>query len=82
LSTITCGNLVWKLEHTDLSTNQQSQVISNSALVLEFLDSRITLAETESPELHTLGSKKVLMDSAYLLENLAREMKKKAEQMK
>ncbi len=82
MTTIICGSPVWKLEHTDLSTNQQSQVVSNSALVLEFLDTRIKLAKTESPELHTLGSKKVLMDSAYFLENLAREMKKKAEEMR
>jgi hypothetical protein len=82
MTTITCGVPVWKLQHTDLSTNDKNEVISNSSIFLEFLDCRIKMAQTESPEIHILGSKKVLMDSAYLLENLAREMKKKAERMK
>ena len=48
-------------------------------IIFEHDGAKIKLADTITPYDHVLGSKKVLMDTAYKLEDLARQMKKKAE---
>ena len=82
MSTVICGNPRWYMEHTELSVEPSGEVNSKSCIVLEFLDCKVKIARTSSAENHVLGSKKVLMDSAYLLENIVKDMKKKAENMK
>jgi hypothetical protein len=72
----------WKLRHLDTFAEETGEVKSRSTVLLEFLDATCTIADTGEPENHTLGSKKVLMDAAYRLEELAREMKNRADRIR
>ncbi len=69
----------WKLRHLNTFAEETGEVKSRSTILLEFLDATCVIADTEKLENHVLGSKKVLVDAAYKLEALAREMKKKAD---
>jgi len=71
--------MFWKLLHEDVAVTNDSSVTSKSCVILEHDGVKVKLTDTVVPENHTLGSKKVLMDAAYKLEDLARQMKKKAE---
>ena len=72
----------WRLRHQDVYAEETGEIKSRSTVLLEFLDATCIIADTVEAENHTLGSKKVLMDAAYMLEDLARQMKKKAETLK
>lgn len=75
--------MYWTLTHEDLeiepSTNEAQ---SRSYVLLEIEGTRIRLADTVIPQSHILGSKKVLMDAAYKLQNLSRQMMSKADKIK
>ena len=73
--------MFWRLMHEDVNVTNDNKIVSRSFVVFEHDNSKVKLADTVVPEDHTLGSKKVLMDTAYKLEDLARQMKKKAEDM-
>lgn len=74
--------MFWRLMHEDLNVTDDNKIISRSFIVFEHENVKVKFADTLIPEEHVLGSKKVLMDSAYKLEDIARQMKKKAEDMK
>lgn len=74
--------MFWRLMHEDVNATENNKIVSRSYIVFEHDDARIKLADTITPEDHNLGSKKVLMDTAYKLEDLARQMKKKADSLK
>jgi hypothetical protein len=65
--------------HEDVSVDENSKINSKSSVVFEHEDIKVKLTDTIVSENHVLGSKKVLMDAAYKLEDMARQMKKKAE---
>jgi hypothetical protein len=71
--------MFWKLMHEDVSVDENSKINSKSSVVFEHEDIKVKLTDTIVSENHVLGSKKVLMDAAYKLEDMARQMKKKAE---
>jgi hypothetical protein len=71
--------MFWRLMHEDVQVLENSQIVSKSSVVFEHDGIKVKLADTATPENHVLGSKKVLVDTAYKLEELARQMKKKAE---
>lgn len=71
--------MFWRLLHEDVVVDENSKISSKSSIVFEHDGVKLKLADTVVPENHVLGSKKVLMDAAYKLEDLARQMKKKAE---
>ncbi len=74
--------MFWRLMHEDVEVLENSEVVSKSSVVFEHEGTKIKLADTVVSIDHNLGSKKVLMDAAYKLEDLARQMKKKAEAMR
>lgn len=71
--------MFWRLLHENVVVDENSKISSKSSVVFEHDGVKIKLADTVALENHVLGSKKVLMDAAYKLEDLARQMKKKAE---
>jgi len=71
--------MFWRLIHKDVAVDENSKINSKSSIVFEHDGNKIKIADTLVSENHVLGSKKVLMDAAYKLEDLARQMKKKAE---
>jgi hypothetical protein len=71
--------MFWKLIHEDVMVDENSKINSKSSVMFEHEGIRIKLTDTVVPENHVLGSRKVLMDAAYKLEDMARQMKKKAE---
>ena len=75
-------NMKWRLTHQDVYAEDTREIKSRSTVLLEFIDATCAITDTVEAENHILGSKKVLMDAAYKLEDLARQMKKKAETLK
>ncbi len=72
----------WYLTHQDLTIKQDtSEVLSKTKLIFVHDGKEIVLAELSEPENHALGSKKVLVDTAYKLQKLAHEMLSKAEKV-
>lgn len=75
--------MFWRLMHEQVevepSTNEAK---SRSYVFLELDGVRMKLADTVSPESHVLGSKKVLVDSAYRLQDIARQLLSKADKIK
>lgn len=71
--------MFWKLIHEDVTVDDDSKINSKSSVIFEHDGVKIKLTDTVVSQNHVLGSKKVLMDAAYKLEDLARQMKKKAE---
>lgn len=71
--------MFWRLMHEDVEVLNNSEIVSKSSIIFEHDDIKIKLADTIVSENHILGSKKVLIDTAYKLEELARQMKKKAD---
>lgn len=74
--------MFWRLMHEDVNVTEGNKILSRSYVIFEHDDTKIKLADTVVPEDHNLGSKKVLVDTAYKLEELARQMKKKADGMR
>jgi hypothetical protein len=71
--------MFWRLTHEDVEVLNNSEIVSKSSIMFEHDNVKIKLADTIVSENHILGSKKVLVDAAYKLEELARQMKKKAD---
>ena len=71
--------MFWRLIHEDVCVDENSKINSRSSILFEHEGTKVKLTDTVVPENHILGSKKVLMDAAYKLEEMARQMKKKAE---
>ncbi len=74
--------MFWRLIHEDVEVLENSEIFSKSSIIFEHGETKVKLADTIVQEKHILGSKKVLMDVAYKLEDLARQMKKKADSFK
>jgi hypothetical protein len=72
----------WRLEHSEVALGQGSEVLSKSTIYFEHNGQVIELISTEKPENHVLGAKRVLVDTANQLENLARDMKKRADSLR
>lgn len=74
--------MMWRLVHEDLSVNpEDSEILSRSSVIFEHDGVTMKLADTVLQENHVLGAKKVLVDTAYRLEDLARQMKSKADKL-
>jgi hypothetical protein len=72
----------WYLTHQEVTVKPDtSEVLSKAKLVLVHNGVEIVLAELVEPENHALGSKKVLVDTAYKLQKLAHEMLNKADKV-
>jgi hypothetical protein len=75
--------MYWTLTHEDLeiepSTNEAQ---SRSYVYLDIDGTKVKISDTVIPQNHILGSKKALMDAAYKLQNLSRQMISKAEKIK
>lgn len=71
----------WKLVHDNLAVNAVSGVVSKSSILFNHNGIEVKIADTNSAVDHALGAKKVLVDTAYRFEELAREMKKKADKL-
>ena len=71
----------WKLVHEDVSVNENSEINSRSCIIFEHNGTEIRLADTNVSENHVFGAKKVLLDTAYQFEKLARQMKSKADKI-
>jgi hypothetical protein len=67
--------------HEDVEVLENSEIVSKSSIIFEHDGTKIKLADTVTSHNHVLGSKKVLVDTAYKLEELARQMKKKADSL-
>ena len=73
--------MTWTIGHTDVAVNSESEAVSNSTVFIHQDGVTIKLAATPKPEKHILGAKRALVDSANILENMAREMKKRADKL-
>ena len=73
--------MFWKLIHENVEVDENNRINSRSSIVFTHNDTSIKIGDTVTTESHVLGSKKVLMDTAYKFEDMARQMKKKAESM-
>jgi hypothetical protein len=72
----------WNLRHTNVFVNDTGNTIKCNCQIDFKTDTvQITIANTKQVVDYRLGSKKILMDTAYRFEEMAREMKKKAEQI-
>jgi hypothetical protein len=74
--------MYWQLMHDEVSVTELSEVLSRSSIIFEHEGIEIKLADTMIPENHMLGSKKILVDTAYKLEHIARQMKSMADSLK
>lgn len=71
----------WKLVHSNVEVLADSGIVSRSQINFSHNNTQITIADTNTVENHILGSKKVLLDTAYKLEEMARQMKNKADKL-
>jgi hypothetical protein len=69
----------WKLMHEDVEILDNSEVVSRTSIIFEHEGIKTKIADTVTIEKHILGTKKVLVDTAYKLQELSRQMLKKAE---
>jgi hypothetical protein len=75
--------MFWRLSHEQVEVEPlTNEAQSRSTVYIELDGVRLKLADTLIPENHVLGSKKVLVDSAYKLQDLARQMLSKADKIK
>lgn len=73
----------WRLMHEQVEVEPTTnEAHSRSYVYLELDGVKMKLADTLVPESHVLGSKKVLVDSAYKLQDIARQLLSKAEKIK
>lgn len=71
----------WKLVHQDVGVTDNSNIVSRSRIDLLIDTVQVTIADTVTVEQHVAGTKKILMDTAYRLEEMARQMKSKAQKI-
>jgi len=75
--------MFWRLMHEQVEVEPlTNEAQSRSYVYLEVDNVKVKLADTLVPENHVLGSKKVLVDSAYKLQDIARQLLSKAEKIK
>lgn len=75
--------MFWRLTHEQVEVEPlTNEAQSRSYVYLEHDGVKMKLADTLTQESHVLGSKKVLVDSAYKLQDIARQLLNKAEKIK
>jgi len=75
--------MFWRLMHEQVEVEPfTNEAQSRSYVFLELDGTKMKLVDTLTAENHVLGSKKVLVDSAYKLQDLARQMLSKADKIK
>lgn len=72
----------WRLVHSDVEATSDSKIISKSHIVLENDGICFEIGKLEDTEIHILGAKRVLVDTANMLKRLAHEMQNKADSIK
>lgn len=72
----------WHLVHSDVAVTNDSGVVSKSHIVLENDGIRFEIGKLEDAEVHILGAKRVLVDTANMLKRLAHEMENKADRIR
>jgi len=70
----------WEIKHTDIKA-VNSEIHSKSHIILEHNGIVLELMACKEPELHHLGARRVLVDTANMLKNLAHEMENKADKI-
>jgi hypothetical protein len=72
----------WQLVHSDVAATSDSGIVSKSHIILEREGVQFELGKLETPEVHVLGAKRVLVDTANMLKRLAHEMENKADRLR
>lgn len=72
----------WHLVHSDVAATGDSGIVSKSHIVLENDGVRFEIGKLENSEVHILGAKRVLVDTANALKRLAHEMENKADRLR
>ena len=72
----------WHLVHSDVAATSDSKIVSRSHIVLENDGIRFEIGKLEETEVHILGAKRVLVDTANTLKRLAHEMENKADRLR
>jgi hypothetical protein len=72
----------WQLVHSDIAVTSDSSIVSKSHIVIERDGVQFELGRLDAPEVHVLGAKRVLVDTANMLKRLAHEMENKADRLK
>ena len=72
----------WKIMHEDVEVLDNSEVVSRTSIIFEHEGIKTKIGDTLNVQNHVLGTKQVLVDTAYELQNLAREMLKQADSLK
>jgi hypothetical protein len=70
----------WCIKHTDV-TAQDSEIHSKSHIFLEHDGLSMEIMSCKEPELHHLGARRVLVDTAHMLRRLAHEMENRADKL-
>ena len=72
----------WHLVHSDVAVTSDSGVVSKSHIVIERDGTQFELGRLDAPEVHILGAKRVLIDTANMLKRLAHEMENRADRLR
>jgi hypothetical protein len=72
----------WHLVHSGVAVTSDSGIVSKSHIVLESDGNRFEIGKLDDAEVHILGAKRVLVDTANMLKRLAHEMENKADRLK
>ena len=70
----------WEIVHSDVKA-VNSEIHSKSHIMLEHNGTTLELMVCKEPELHHLGARRVLVDTANMLKRLAHEMENKADKV-
>lgn len=70
----------WQIKHTDIK-DIDSEIHSKSSIFLEQEGISIEIMKCKEPELHHLGARRVLVDTAHMLRRLAHEMENRADKL-
>lgn len=70
----------WDIKHTDVKA-VDSEIHSKSHIVLEHNGTSMEIMSCIEPELHHLGARRVLVDTAHMLRRLAHEMENRADKL-
>jgi len=72
----------WRLNHSDVSVDPQtSKAQSRASITIEHEGVEMTIYSSEIVEDHIISTRKALVDSGYLLRNVANELLKKADKI-
>ena len=71
----------WKLIHEDLDVLDNSEIVSRTLIIFQHEGIEIKIGDSGCVEKHTLGAKRALVDTAYKLQDMARQMLKKADSL-